>query len=326
MTGTGPATRVRRGIVLLVVIAFLALFAAVGLTFVFYAEAEATAARYASEAQSAAAADVPAELLLAFALNQLLFDAKDDHAGAGSALRGHGLLRSIYGADYSFNGDGTIHVNNNTVPYNGTGRLHQVYPASAPAPLRLQDDFKLINYTYFAEDGFVRDPERPGIRADLAAARAPFLGGFNSPYTYPDLNNLYLAAVKADGTLLTPSFHRPWLFGPLDAANPNWTNPQGKYLTLRPRPAEHPPMNGKPGFPYPEDDTGDVKNLIGPGGCDSLWLDLDFPVLTHVSGRKYKPLFAFLVTDLDNKLNVNVHGNVRGLQGQHAGNQGWGPW
>src|SRR5262249_10620262 len=47
---------------------------------------------------------------------------------------------------------------------------------------------------------------------------------------------------------------------------------------------------------------------------------------TAPDGRKYKPLFAPLVVDLDNRLNVNVHGNARGAAGAHVSNQGWGPW
>src|SRR5262249_7028936 len=55
--------------------------------------------------------------------------------------------------------------------------------------------------------------------------------------------------------------------------------------------------------------------------------DLDFPVLVAPDGRKYKPLFAPLVVDLDNRVNLNVHGNLRGLDhAQHASHQGWGPW
>src|SRR5262249_9139961 len=59
---------------------------------------------------------------------------------------------------------------------------------------------------------------------------------------------------------------------------------------------------------------------------DSFWLDLGFPVMTAPDGRKFKPLFAALVTDLDNRVNVNVHGNIAGNGFQHRSNQGWGPW
>src|SRR5262249_2183378 len=72
-------------------------------------------------------------------------------------------------------------------------------------------------------------------------------------------------------------------------------------------------------------------NLIGaPGGNDSIWMDLGAPVLTMPDGRKYKALFAPLIVDLDNRVNLNIHGNVRGLDGNnnviHVSNQGWGPW
>src|SRR5262249_12766397 len=157
------------------------------------------------------------------------------------------------------------------------------------------------NYTYFRDlpNSFVRDPERPGWRPNLEPEqRRPFVGGFNASYTYPDLNNFFLAAVKADGAVLQPSFYRDWsiadgYFGNLDdPANGNWRNAQGKYLTLRPRPIDQKRNPADPElFPYPEDHSGDVKNLIGaPGGNDSIWIDLDFPVLGAPDGRKFKPL------------------------------------
>jgi hypothetical protein len=306
-----PATR--RGIILLVVLALLTLFAAIGITFVLYADAEATAARIHREAESLDHPEVEPELLLAYFLGQLIYDVEDTQ-GVYSALRGHSLARLMYG----YHEEGT-----DSAPFNGTGRLH-TGPETHLNPFQI-DDYLLINYTYFPGDGFLRDPERMGRRADPAQPRGPFIGGSNAPYTYPDLNNMFLAAVRADGTVLAPSFHRPWTgFGSLDPSNPNWYDadkPWLKYQVLRPRPADM-----GPGFPAPEA-GGDVKNLAAsPGGNDSIWLDLDFPVLRAPDGRKYKPLFAPLIIDLDNRVNVNVHGNVRGQGRTHVSNQGLGSW
>ena len=310
-----PREEPRRGVILVVVLALLTLFAVVGLSFVFYAKSSGTASLYFRESGSPGRPDVPADQLASFFLGQFLYDTADDSWGVTSALRGHSLARLVYG----YNDQGT-----NATPFCGTGRLH------APGPLAGTDDYALINYTYFSGDSFVRDPERLGWRKTLTDARGLYTGGLNVPYTYPDLNNLFLAAVKADGTVLMPSYHRPWLFNagrPFnDPGNPNWTNQAGKYLLLRPRPADM-----GPGFPYPADASGDVKNLIGgPSGNDSVWMDLGFPVLRTASGRKFKPLFAALVVDLDGRVNLNVHGNVRGRDGQgrpvHASNQGWGAW
>ncbi|HEY7329540.1 MAG TPA: hypothetical protein VH592_18015 [Gemmataceae bacterium] len=315
MYRSGPLAESKRrnGVILLVVLILLTLFALVGITFVLYADAEATAARIAREATSVPSPDVDPRFLLACFLNQLIYDV-DDNGGVYSALRGHSLARLMYGND-----DEAL----NESAFNGTGRLH-TGPGTYMNPFAI-DDYPLVNYTYFPGDGFLRDPERLGQRTSVTQPRGPFTGGFNAPYTYPDLNNMFLAAVRADGTVLAPSFHRPWTgFGPLDPSNPNWydaSKPWLKYQVLRPRPAEM-----GPGFPLPQP-GGDVKNLVAaPGGNDSIWLDLDFPVQTTPDGRKYKPLFAPLVVDLDNRVNVNVHGNVRGPGRTHVSNQGVGPW
>ena len=44
---------------------------------------------------------------------------------------------------------------------------------------------------------------------------------------------------------------------------------------------------------------GAVSAGVGPagGGSDSVWLDMGYPIL---GGRECKPMFAFLVEDLDN--------------------------
>ncbi|WP_162656751.1 hypothetical protein [Tuwongella immobilis] len=185
------------------------------------------------------------------------------------------------------------------------------------------------------------DPERLAPRAPFAAPSNIYIGK-NAGYTYPDLNNAYLGAIRAsDGRVLIPSFHRPDLFNYNDAnptvphpqafndpAHPNWTNVIGKYRTLRPRPEDQ-KLNATdtPTFPYPVDIGGDVKNVEGslgfngtPDGMDSIWVDHDYPVRDW-NGRLYKPLFAWFIADLDGRVNLNTAGNIR-----YASNQGWGGW
>lgn len=348
----------RRGVILLVVIILLTLFAIVGLAFVYYASSQADAARIYRESQIRNVpqnADIPPDSLLAEFLRQLIYDLKDilpntpastqgtpaDPVGVASALRGHSLARTMYGYN-----DDPAHPNNRA--YNGVGRLHTnglsaSYGTTGVAFPNSNDDYFGINYMYFPIDGFCRDPEHLSSRPDASnpGARGLYTGGANAPYTAADLNSLFLAAVRpTDSAVLLPSYHRPWLFGNYDTgANAHWTDSTGKYLTLRPRPADN-----DPAFPYPADFGGDVKNLTGSPGTvvsvdpitkvetiatnDSSWIDIGWPVTTLPDGRKFKPLFAPLIVDLNNRLNLNVHGNVRasGTPAGHASNQGWGPW
>jgi len=53
----------------------------------------------------------------------------------------------------------------------------------------------------------------------------------------------------------------------------------------------------------------DVDN-DGDGYNDSVWLDLGFPVQTDANGKKYKPLFAFLIVGLNGRLPLNTAGNL----------------
>lgn len=307
-------TAARKGIILLVVLALLTLFAIAGLAFVFYAQSRADSARVYREAQLkslSSGPDTPPELLFNDWLRQFIFDVPDNGQTSflNSALRGHSLARSMYGGPpsgaYAVTATGWANP-----PYAGTGRLHT---ASAGTGAGGIDDFSLVNYTLYAGDS--RDPESFG------GARA----NFSTSYTYPDMNNMFLAAVRADGTVITPSFYRKWSFDPgnlglNNVANPNWTNAQGKYLLLRPRPND----NGA-GFPYPSDATGDVNNL-GGGGNDSIWMDIGAPVKVLADGTLYKPLYAALVVDLDGRVNVNIAGNIRGAGGAQVSNMGMGAW
>jgi hypothetical protein len=98
----------RRGVVLLVVITLLTLFAVVGITFVLFAQSEAVAARVWREAQTNQRPDMDQEMLLAYFLNQFIFGTTNQ----GSALQYNSLAEGMYGAP------------GNIIAYNGTGRVH----------------------------------------------------------------------------------------------------------------------------------------------------------------------------------------------------------
>ncbi|MFN4259211.1 MAG: hypothetical protein ACK4RK_07920 [Gemmataceae bacterium] len=255
----------RRGVILVVVMAMLTLFAIIGLTFVYYAESEAAASRIFRDGEAPDRGDVDPDLLLSYFLNQLIFDCRNDTQGGGmdSAMRGYGLLRNMFSSQ-------------NLPAYCGTGRLGLGATA--------------INFT--------GQPQPPETGNE----------SWNPSYTYPDENNMFLAAVRArDGMVLIPSFYRPWLGN-----------------QLRARTAE------------PPDEAGlDVKNLLDSPGTlinnrvvnnDSIWMDLNFPIKIAPDGTRYKALFAPLITDLDNRINLAVHGNIHGPGNQHVSNQGWGRW
>ncbi len=73
---------------------------------------------------------------------------------------------------------------------------------------------------------------------------------------------------------------------------------------LRPNPLIHTNFTGSnPNFnpitgPYDVDNDGD-------GIAESVWIDIGLPVQTAPDGRLYRPLVAFLVLDMDGRLNVN---------------------
>jgi hypothetical protein len=339
-TSRRPGAR-RRGVILIVVLSLLTLFAVLGLAFVLYADSSALSSKAAKQAEDQTAPDMDPEQALALFLGQFIYDLQDD-AGVQSALRGQSLARNMYGWYYpdAANSQAAPWPLVNDKPFNGLGRLH-TGPTSKQPPFVAQrfwgvmnpwgvDDALLPNYMYFPADGFLRDPERYSPTGLKGTRRNPTdpLGvyvGANPNYTYPDNNAFFLAAVKADGALLAPSYHRfdaASGFGTLADNNPNWTTPQGKYLTARLRPNEM-----GPGFPSAAEPTGDVKNLFwGKGGADSIWMDIDAPVMVAADGRKYKMLVAPLILDLDNRVNLNTAGNLLGAGQVHASNQGWGPW
>lgn len=381
----------RPGVVLLVVLAMLTLFAVVAIAFVSMSESTAVSFTVNKAAQTQSRPEP--DLLFTYAMSQLIFE----NDNPNSSLWTHGLVRNMYGSG--------------NIPFAGLGRVRSLTdPELEPVDL-----WPTVTTDYLHTKG------RAAVRGTLAG-RTVFneatYGNLASTYTYPDANHAFLAATSADGVVYRRSFVRspegvtdpytsdPSLFGrwwtdsdpfmvrivPIDGAgapglvqqaiatgagSPQWQELvrellRRRAMVMRPRPSLQDSMlislgttraafetnliataNGMglslagvyhTNFPIPDDLGGDVKNLpnwyrtrVSPNGAapvfasnDSIWIDLDFPVQTDpATGRRYKPVFAFHIEDLDGKVNLNFHGNTvlgAGFAPLHASNQGWGPW
>jgi hypothetical protein len=293
--------------------AMLALFASLAISFVFYADSEAVTSELYLNSMAQTQPDIDKEVLAAYFLSQLIYDTDNPY----SAMRGWGLARSMYGYNPS------SPQASNFTPYNGSGRSILSYSD----PTLGVDNFKMINYQKFSTDGFERTPEFYGHKGD---PNYRYVGGANPPWTAYDTNNLFLALVGSPvagqpHAVLMPSFSRPWNRA---------TGAAAKYMSLRPDPTWNPQFTN----PW-HDLGGDVRNLeYGPGSFlngtyynnDSNWMDLGFPVMIAPNGQKYKPLFAPLVVDLNNRLNLWAHGNRLGTDPTtgnaiHVSNLGIGP-
>ena len=94
----------RRGIILLVVLALITLFASIGVAFVYFAEGEATKSQDQKAGETVKLPD--ADLMLNYVLRQLVFPT----GNTNSALYTHSLLENMYGQKgiNAFNGSGRI--------------------------------------------------------------------------------------------------------------------------------------------------------------------------------------------------------------------------
>jgi hypothetical protein len=238
----------RRGVILIVVLAMLTLFALVGITFVYVATAQADSARIAREGENQTKGDLDPEGAFALFFSQFIYGVSDtDGIGIYSGLRGQDLARNMYGgnlgspADRPFTGTGRVHF----TPKDGIGRNNLLADLSKP---NWNDLAYLMNHTYWRGDQILLDPERqprvvndalgagPAAWADLSAAtKQGVMGAWNAPYTYPDHNNFFLGMlvqtndptqnppVVPNGMIMVPSFHRDYLFGSLSDFDPTPT-------------------------------------------------------------------------------------------------------
>lgn len=143
----------------------------------------------------------------------------------------------------------------------------------------------------------------------------------------PDLVNFWCQRIRVSKlSALTPAeqdtvLERP--YGPdgirnnADESNAPWSNVPladrdfiasiKRHIILRPLSEQHPSFNGSnPGFfATSTSQRWDVDN-DGDGIFDSIWIDAGLPVIQRADGRRYKPLFAFLIRDLDGRININA--------------------
>ena len=120
-----PASARRRGIVLILVLATLALMAVIGVTFATFTGQGKISARSFAQSVLAPRPDD----LMDFALQQLIADTGD----VRSAIRGHSLARDMFGNDASNNG--YLAAN----PSSGAPLHDHQHPARAPIPPDLYD-------------------------------------------------------------------------------------------------------------------------------------------------------------------------------------------
>jgi hypothetical protein len=317
----------RRGVVLLVVLALLTLFAVVAVTFVFYSEQESVSARLFKDTEHRFRPDP--DLPLVYVLNQLIFGTDNSR----SALRWNDLLSNMYGVSPDGN-----------VPFNGLGRRANwsgnIRTDTAVALGRGASSFNEADYGAFNPPYTYPDHNMPILGAvgddnpndsyDTVVLERSFV----RPVKIRDVHGNEIDFDPYDP--FDPDYQNFWRGLPLAAHNANPTPGERRVLVARP--------GGWDGFPLPADPGGDVRNLP-PGwvvkikddpntgqpvyhyGNDSYWVDIGFPVQTDATGRRYKPLAAFFVMDLGGLLNVNVHGNpLLGNGLAHASHQGFGPW
>ncbi len=321
-------TKPRRGVLLLVVLALLAMFAVVALAFVVLTGVER---RSADRVRTIDTVVVSPAKQLNSAFDIVVRGSNNPQSAIGSCS----LLEKIYGTSSGTVSLGGITAANGqllSVNVSGLDPMHQmgctVTMLTGPAaglsariggptfPGNIMPgggDVCVINgfpyggmgYGYNKETGLLDAKDDSGRLLAMLPRSPKNLnppGGANCDYTAPDFQDPLLAGV---GEVNAVSLHRPNLIQ-------YWTTQLGslnadisRQIMFRPNTFDHPN--------FPTSGQLDVDN-DGDGVPDSVWVDLGFPVSFTADGRPYKPMFAILCLDMDGRLNLNAHGNLAQAQ------------
>ena len=125
---------------------------------------------------------------------------------------------------------------------------------------------------------------------DSTGGTSPQSNSVNEPWDAADVSNMWLSGTDGDGNLL-PSFYRQKLIE--NAPLPSTLDAGRTFFHA---------------FDIDDDDMPDV-DTDGDGVKDAFWMETGESVITNRNGKRFKPLFAIRIRDLDGMLNVNAHGN-----------------
>ncbi|MFN5437994.1 MAG: hypothetical protein ACK5ES_25785, partial [Planctomyces sp.] len=379
-----PQVTDRRGSTLVIVIALLGLLAFMGMVFFTFAAQERQAAENFSDAAKFAVDEPPN--VFDHMLRQVIVGTSDTPQDRASILysttRRHALVSNLVGSDVQ--------------PHSGEGvRLgdiggYAVVDQNQDGVADISVDPNL-DWLEFVDSGVARSHmsyRARGLEGQVGGAAVPQPPAPDVDYTYPDINNLFLAfrgkAIRDNGpsatprfeevTVLIPSFFRPQYMksslanGPagssivtdadwiqsFDGVNRNTARFPAR--SFRPHPlhiagrlddgtvvpryvlaGEATALGLQGGFPFvPADNTNNSGNRPergelgiwtgshpdnyeldvdndGDGTKEGIWMDLNFPIQETSDGVQYAILHSLTIYDLDSLIDLNVHGNLAGL-------------
>jgi hypothetical protein len=366
----------RRGSTLVIVIALLGLLAFVGMLFYSFAAQERAASENFSDAAKYAVDEPPN--VFDHMLRQVIIGPGNQPSERTSILRSPEKRHSLV----------TNMVGNDIYPHTGEG-VNVANIANLPAVDQNGDGIADGNdWLDFVDSPVARSVQGYVERDQEAAPNIPPTPDVD--YTYPDINNLFLAykgwAIRDNtpappGTpryervpVIIPSFFRPQYMklvinnGPSGSNVPtdrNWASAfdgtnRGTALfsarSFRPNPLhiagrmpdgtrvfrfltdfEATGLGLTAGFPFlPADDINSGNGTAARGELgvwtgshpgvyeldadndgdlinEGIWLDLNYPVQETATGKLYVILHSVTIYDLDALIDVNVHGNLAGL-------------
>lgn len=171
------------------------------------------------------------------------------------------------------------------------------------------------NQNISALGGNTLEPNRVGEDLAVVTAAGGYLGNSNPNESYDalDWQNMYLAGRDVNDRVVA-SFHRESLRDYFGTGDPATATTRHLFAAFN------------------VDITGLNVDSDGDGENDAIFIDIGSPVQSNGQGLYYKPLYAYHITEMDSRINLNVHGNhvdmlrvAAGIPATPYAGQGFGP-